>query len=134
MGWIKSKRGETISARGSQTANWPAWLSKSIWSETGARHLQSIMLFYAQDYPPVAAIFWLSCSCPRVERAGAIPQLAPGRGRRKSDETVPVKSIFRVLYRAYVTKSMAEKRQCRHCGGVWHGGARRSRKSKQLNF
>ncbi len=101
---------------------------KIIWSEQARDDLQSIVLFIAQDNPPVAESF----GCMLMSKLDVLAQF-PQLGRvvpEENDET-----IREIVFRPYriIYKVLAEK-QIVAIARVWHGARGGPDIPRELNF
>jgi len=101
---------------------------KIIWSEQARDDLQSIVLFIAQNNPPVAESF----GCRLMSKVDVLVQF-PQFGRvvpEENDET-----IREIIFRPYriIYKVLAEK-QIVGIARVWHGARGEPEIPGQLNF
>jgi addiction module RelE/StbE family toxin len=101
---------------------------KIIWSEQARDDLQAIVLFIAQDNPPVAESF----GCLLMSKVDVLAQF-PLIGRvvpEENDETVR-----ELIFRSYrIIYKVLEKKQMVAIARVWHGARGEPDIPRELNF
>ena len=101
---------------------------KIIWSEQARDDLQAIVLFIAQDNPPVAESFGYSLMS-KVDLLAQFPQV----GRvvpEENDETIReiIFRSYRIIYKIFMEKEIVA------IARVWHGARGEPDIPSQLNF